>query len=82
MSTIKSFFQGFKDGFKQFGHNVSDMINFILLGVVYYIGVGIVSIFAKLTGKKFLDLKVEEKESFWVDKNTKTMSKDSYYRMF
>ena len=53
MKNENLFVKGFKLGFKNFGHNVTKIVNFILLVPVYFIGVGLTSIIAKLSKKKF-----------------------------
>ena len=79
---MDEFIKGFKNGFKRFGEHISTGINFILLGVVYFFGVGIVSIVARLFGKKFLKTTTEKKDSYWEEKNITTETKENYYRMF
>lgn len=74
------FFRGFKQGFGNFSHLITDIVNFILLSVVYFIGVGIVSLVAKLAGKHFLDLK--SNSSSWIERKLKKRPIREYYRMF
>jgi len=45
-------------GAKQMGNCVSVIINTVLLGAVYIVGVGVTSIVSKLVGKRFLDMKL------------------------
>lgn len=63
------------------GKVISTIINFILLGVVYFIGIGLTSIIAKLFGKHFLDLK-PKKGSNWTEHKITKEPKENYYRMF
>ncbi len=79
---IKEFFIGLKEGFKQFGNFITNITNFILLFFVYFIGVGLTSIVAKISKKHFLDLKKENKESYWKELNLTTQPKENYYRQF
>jgi len=80
---IKEFFKGFKQGQKEFGETIAIVINTILLTFVYFIGVGITSIFAKLVGKSFLDLKTNNKKnSYWTELNLNKKSIENYYRQF
>jgi len=81
MRKLKHFFNGFQKGVESFGDNISTVINFILLSIVYLIGVGLTSITAKIFGKHFLDMK-KKKNSYWVDLNLKKKSIDKYYRQF
>ena len=59
MRKLKQVFNGFKKGMKCFSDNISTVINFLLLSIVYFIGIGLTSITAKIFGKHFLDTKNE-----------------------
>lgn len=74
------FLKGFKKGFRNFSHLITDIVNFILLFFVYFIGIGIVSIIGKLFGKHFMDLKFSS--SSWVENKLKTKPLEGYYRLF
>lgn len=60
---------------------VSSIVNFILLSFVYFIGVGLTSLIAKISNKKFLDLKKENKDSYWEDKEVSNKFED-HFRQF
>ena len=81
MKKLKQFFNGFQKGIKCFSDNISTIINFLLLSIVYLIGVGLTSITAKIFGKHFLDMK-KKKNSYWSDLNLKKKPDDGYYRQF
>lgn len=69
------------NGFKEFGHDVASIVNFFLLLIVYILGIGPVSIIAKLSKKHFLDITFREKISLW--KERKPIEKqEEYYRQF
>lgn len=77
------FFEGFKEGFKEFGHNINLIVNTILLSIVYLIGVGITFIIAKSVKKYFLDLTLsKESETYWSDFSSKNKEIEEYYRQF
>ncbi len=78
---MKDLFIGFKRGFKDFGENISIIINSVLLSIVYLVGVGITSIIAKIAKKEFLETKMK-RESYWSSLNLKKEDKENYYRMF
>ena len=65
---------------QDFGHLMGNIVNFILLLPVYFLGVGITSIIAKLLGKHFLSTK--KGNSTWTKHLVKTQKIDEYYRMF
>ena len=76
------FFKGFKKGFKDFGHNVSIIINSVLLAIVYFVGVGLTSLIAKVCGKHFLEMKLSKNKTYWSDLNLKKKTIQEYYRQF
>jgi len=80
--TIKEFFTGFKIGMKNFGDNISIIINSVLLTIVYIIGVGITAFFARIKKKRFLDTKISGKKSYWNDLNLSKKKLKEYYRQF
>ena len=79
--SIRLFFAGFKEGMHLFGQNIAILINTILLVVVYIIGVGPTSIIAKISGKRFLEMK-QGKDSYWKPLNLKKRQMEEYYRQF
>lgn len=83
MRELKQFFNGFRKGSKNFSYNITVIVNSILLFFVYLIGVGFTSLFAKLFGKHFLDMKLSKKrETYWSDLNLKKKPIEEYYRQF
>lgn len=78
---IKNFFEDLKEGNKTFGEDVASVINFILLTFVYFFGVGITSIIAKIFGKHFLEYKTN-KNTYWSELNLSKRKKEEYYRQF
>ena len=81
MKELKQFFNGFKKGMSNFSHDITLIINTMLLTFVYLLGVGLTSFFAKIFRKHFLDMKLS-KESYWSDLNLKKKSMEDYYRQF
>jgi len=83
MRELKQFFNGFMEGMKNFGQGIALIINSVLLTIVYLIGVGFTSIFAKPFRKHFLDMKLsKKKETYWSDLNLKKRPIEEYYRQF
>ena len=81
MSNLKEFFKGIKRGQKLFGEEIASIINFILLTLVYILGIGLTSIFAKVFRKKFLNPENQE-DTYWLDLNLGKKQKEEYYRQF
>jgi hypothetical protein len=83
MKKMKQFFKGFRTGIITFNYNISLIIESILLSLVYLLGVGLTSIFAKLVRKDFLDTNLsEDTDSYWSDLDLEKKSLDDYYRQF
>ena len=77
------FLSGFKKGFKEFGENISLIVNSVLLTVVYLVGVGPTCLVAKITGKTFFENKIDKKaKTYWSDTNLSKKTKENYYRQF
>ena len=80
---IKEFIGGFIEGQKLFGEDIGTLVNSVLLSFVYFVGVGLTSIFMKLFGKKFLDLKTDKNsKTYWVDLNLGKKPTEEYFRQF
>ncbi|MBI2105585.1 hypothetical protein HYT56_01975 [Candidatus Woesearchaeota archaeon] len=78
---MNEFFNGFRKGMKNFGENISIIVNSVLLLIVYIIGVGLTSIVAKIFRKRFLDLRFR-KDSYWTDLGLKKKEMKAYFRRF
>lgn len=61
---------------------ISSIVNFILLALVYFLGIGIVSISMRLFGKHFLELKKKNSKSSWQEHKVEKQPLESYYRTF
>lgn len=80
---LKGFVSGFKRGQKKFGDSIAAIVNTVLLTVVYVIGVGFTTLFAKIARKEFLEMKTSEStKSYWTELNLGTRKKEDYYRQF
>lgn len=74
---------GMKTGCKEFGESVNKVVNAVLLSVTYLIGVGMVSMIARLQKKKLLDLKTDKnKETYYQGLMLSKKPKKEYYRQF
>ena len=80
---MNEFFKGLKQGFRSFGELIGMVVNSALLLVAYIIGVGITSIIAKITGKHFLEMKLDKKsDSYWKPFQTRRTGSLEDYRQF
>lgn len=83
MGKIIEFIDGCKDGSKLFGETIAVIINSILLTLVYFIGVGLTSITAKLFKKHFLRFNTNEKtKTYWKKIDLTKKPLEEYYRQF
>jgi len=83
MNKFKEFITGFKKGQKFFGEAIATLINSILLTIVYFLGFGLTSIFAKIFGKHFLELKINKNiNSYWETLNLNKRPIEEYLRQF
>jgi hypothetical protein len=83
MKKINEFLKGLKEGQKLFGETIAIIINSLLLTIVYFVGVGLTSIIAKLFRKSFLDLKLEKNsKTYWSELNLSKKPLEEYYRQF
>lgn len=77
------FFQGWKQGMHLFSSRIALLVQTVLLFLVYWVGVGISSMVAKVMGKKFLALSIDKKAtSYWEDLHLKKKPMKEYYRQF
>lgn len=80
---VKVIIKHFLEGMRKFSNNLIIIINSLLLLIVYFIGVGIVAILSKISGKKFLQTKPDkDKISYWQNLNLKKRPIQEYYRQF
>lgn len=71
-----------KSIFEHISKVMPNIVNFILLSLVYALGIGIVSIFMKLLGNHFLQLKKQNKVSNWVEHKVTKQPLEQYYKTF
>ena len=80
MGNVRNFFMGFLKGLRRFSHLVADIMNFAFLSVLYFIGIGIVSVVSRLLGKRYMDFGASG--SSWLLRKKTKMKIDEYLRMF
>ncbi len=80
MAATKDFVAGFISGFQEFSKAVAHTINLLMLTLTYFLGIGIVAIFARIGKKSFLQ--IGKRQSYWIDKNLSKQSYEEYKRTF
>ena len=82
LNMLKLLWSAVKIVLEQVSKIISGAVNLILLTFVYFIGIGIVSISAKLFRKHFLVIKKQNKKSNWDEHKVTKEPLEKYYRMF
>ena len=78
-----NFIKGLWKGQKLFGEVIAGLINFVLLSIVYILGVGGTAIVAKISKKRFLDINLDKsKKTYWQELNLGKKEKEDYYKQF
>ncbi len=75
------FFKGFRKGAEEFGAGIATLVNTIILLLVYFVGIGLTSLVAKIFRKNFLEVKPQN-SSYWSELNLGKESVQNYYRQF
>jgi large-conductance mechanosensitive channel len=78
----KKIWNGIKTVLEPITKIISNIVNFVLLALVYFIAIGIVSVSMKLFGKHFLELKKQNKKSNWHEHKVTKDPLEKYYRTF
>ena len=82
MNKLNLFGKGFLQGFKNFGHTITNIVNFFLLLIVYVIGIGLVSTISKIFGKHYIDIKKTNNKTNWHEHKVTKQALEKYYRTF
>lgn len=75
-------FGAIKKAMEAVGKMISNIVNFILLSLVYFVGIGPVAMISKLTGKHFLELKKQNRKSNWHEHKVEKEALEKYFRTF
>lgn len=72
-----------RHGIELFGALINNVVVWAALFVVYVVGIGVTALFARLAGKKFLEIGIDHTdESWWKPLNQSTESRERYFDMF
>ncbi len=82
MKKVQLTFKGFYDGMKSFGSAINTVIIYILLLIVYLLGVGPVAIIGRILGKKFINLQMKKANSYWEPSTIGKRKNEDYRRPF
>lgn len=82
MRYLSDFKIGVLDGFKEFGEIFPSILNFIILTVIYFVGIGFSSVLKLVLRKEFMELKTDKKKkSYWEDLNI-GKNKDNIFKQY
>ena len=76
------FRKGFGNGFRKFGLSVAEIVNAVLLTIMYVVGVGLAALLVRLSGKSLLNLGRKKQKSYYGEKNIGSEEMEEYYRQF
>ena len=77
------FLRGFLSGFRHFGGIIVNIINTVLLTLVYFISVGPTALIYRWRGRRFFQVSPPpQQESYWSDLKVQTQPIEAYYRQF
>lgn len=78
-----SFISFFKAGAKDFFDYVNRIIGFVLLAIVYVVGVSLTFVIAQVLKKEFLDLNINKNtNTYWEDFEQGNKLSTNYFRQF
>lgn len=80
--SVSEFARGFVQGFRGFGMFVNDVISFVLLLIVFLVGIGPVSLIGKATGKRFIPVGNEDRTSYWAPRILGTEAIERYEKQY
>lgn len=75
---MNPFLRGLKEGFHNFGLRVNSAVTFIVMVLVYFVGIGITALINKVGKKNLLDISMNKK-SYWIRKEKEN---EDYRRIF
>ena len=79
---LKKIWGAVKKALEPFSKVMNSIVNFVLLSIVYFAGIGVVSVCAKIFGKHFLELKKNNRKSGWHPHKLEKEALEKYYRTF
>ena len=82
VNSLKIIYSNLKEGQKYFTEDIAAVVNTFLLTIVYFIGVGLTSIFAKISRKRFLDYGIKDTNTYWKKIELPKNKLEDCYRQF
>jgi len=79
---IKLFLEGFGHGFKSFGAIIANIVNTILLVLIYFIGVGIAALIVKLTRQELMSVEKKKISSYYKSNKPEKQSIEDFYKQY
>ena len=82
MKKTKTFLKGLLHGAKYTGMLITNIINTVLLLIIYFIGVGTAALFTRITKQKELMPENKNNETYYNEKKTETEDIQEYYKQY
>lgn len=83
LKVLKSFGNGFAEGFKLFGLNINKLITSILLSIGYLLGVGTAKLMLGSKSEKKINVSPDHsRKTYYEPLNLSTEKTENYYRQF
>jgi Leucine-rich repeat (LRR) protein len=81
-SSFKMFWEGILEGRDSFQSHLSSLPNFIILSGIYFVGISLTSLLAKITKQELLDKEISSVKSYWKPSLIGNKKMETYYRQF
>lgn len=78
MRRIKSFL----DGSKSFGTIITNIINTVLLLIIYFVGIGLAALIVRITKQELMNISNKRKHSYYKNELTEKGNLEEYYKQF
>ena len=82
MEKTKLFLNGFVHGFGVIGRIVAEIINLVLLCVIYFVGVGTATLLTKISGTKLICLNNKSAKSYYKTQKIGKEKLEECYKQF
>jgi len=82
MEKTKLFLDGFAKGFGTIGKTVAEIINFVLLCIIYFVGIGLAYLFTKISGTTLIYLDKKNTKSYYKTQKIGKENIEEYYKQY
>lgn len=76
------FLDGFRHGFKSFGMIVTNIVNTVLLLLIYFVGVGFAALITRITSQKLMSVEKKKTNSYYKVNKTEKQNIEDFYKQY